>query len=534
MTSNAPAFLKSLIVYAVCITLSIVVGYLLTDPLQLLGYDTSAMIMVGLLILILVSPILIRWHHALLVLSLQMSFYLFFLKGDPPLWLAIAVLSLAIAITDRALNSEKHFLRVPQVTWPLMCIGALVLLTAELTGGIGLRALGSEVYGGKKYVMMFAGIVVYFALISRRVPLKYARLYLGLYFFSGLLTFIGDLYPYMPSWTRFIFWVFPPDANVFYSGGNVQFGETRLAGFAGSGSALALLLLAVYGIRGIFLEGKLWRLPLFLLAVAAIFLGGYRAGIVSVAIVFMVQFFLEGLHRTKLLPIFAFLAVFGFTALFPLASKLPFTAQRTIAFIPGLNLSTDARDSAQASVDWRIQMWTSLSKQVPQYLLLGKGLAIHPEDFNSMMGMDAAMASAEARFDPGQNSLALSYDYHNGPLSVLIPFGIWGAIAFLWLMIAGSRVMYLNLRHGDPALRTVNCFLFAYFAMSFVLFIIGGAIYTDLMKFASLIGLSVSFNGGVCQPAREAVPFRQPVFRPQRFQPQDALPAPQPRPAFPQ
>ena len=25
--------------------------------------------------------------------------------------------------------------------------------------------------------------------------------------------------------------------------------------------------------------------------------------------------------------------------------------------------------------------------------------------------------------------MALSYDYHNGPLSVLIPFGIWGGIA---------------------------------------------------------------------------------------------------------
>ena len=382
--------------------------------------------------------------------------------------------------------------------------------------------------------MIFAGIVVYFALISRRVPLKYAKLYLALYFLSGLLCFIGDLYTFMPSWTRFIFWILPPDANVFYNSGNVQFGETRLAGFSTSGGALALLLLAVYGIRGIFLEGKLWRLPLFVLSVAAIFLGGYRAGITSVAIVFVVQFFLEGLHRTKMLPLFAFLGVCGLAALVPLASKLPFTAQRTIAFIPGLHLSTDPRDSAQASVDWRMQMWTALWPQVSQHLLLGKGLAIHPEDYNSMMGYEASMATAEGKFDPGQNSLALSYDYHNGPLSVLIPFGIWGAFAFLWFMIAGLRVMYLNLRHGDAAVRTVNCFLFAYFIACFALFFIGGAISGDLMKFASLVGLSISLNGGVRRPAPESVPFRQPVFRPQRFQPQDALPGPQPRPAFPQ
>jgi hypothetical protein len=28
-------------------------------------------------------------------------------------------------------------------------------------------------------------------------------------------------------------------------------------------------------------------------------------------------------------------------------------------------------------------------------------------------------------------------DYHNGPLSILIPFGLFGMIAFLWLLGAG-------------------------------------------------------------------------------------------------
>ena len=37
---------------------------------------------------------------------------------------------------------------------------------------------------------------------------------------------------------------------------------------------------------------------------------------------------------------------------------------------------------------------------------------------------------------------AMAGDYHNGPLSVLIPFGIWGLAAFVWLLVAGARFLY--------------------------------------------------------------------------------------------
>ena len=36
----------------------------------------------------------------------------------------------------------------------------------------------------------------------------------------------------------------------------------------------------------------------------------------------------------------------------------------------------------------------------------------------------------------------LAGDYHNGPLSILMPFGMFGAIAFLWLLGAGLKVLY--------------------------------------------------------------------------------------------
>jgi hypothetical protein len=488
--SNAPAILRSLIIYAVCVPLAVAVGYMVTNPM-----DYSTLGAFGILAVLLASPLLMRWHYPWLVLSLQMSCTLFFIKGAPTLWLVMVVLSLGISVLERTLNSERHFIRVPQITWPLLCLAGVVLMTAKLTGGFGLHAFGSDVYGGKKYVFMVAGILLYFALTARRIPAKQARLYVTLYFFGGLLSFIGDLYPIAPSWAHFVFWIFPP-STLF--AGPYEVGETRLGGFSGTGVALACLIMARYGIRGIFLSGKPWRLAVFILAISFTFLGGYRAALLAIVFIFVVQFFLEGLHRTKLLLLFALVGTLAFTALIPLASKLPFTAQRTLAFLP-LNLDTQARESAQDTLDWRIQMWTALLPQVPEHLLLGKGLAISPEEYNEMMG-NTALATTTGQFDPSQNSLALAYDYHNGTLSVLIPFGIWGAITFLWFLIASLRVMYANFRYGDPALQTINIFLFANFFVTFVFFFIGGSLNGDIMRFAGLLGLSISLNGGVCRP----------------------------------
>jgi len=105
------------------------------------------------------------------------------------------------------------------------------------------------------------------------------------------------------------------------------------------------------------------------------------------------------------------------------------------------------RVEAEGSMDWRINMWKALLPQVPQHLLLGKGYAISQEDWE-FMGTDSAFHTT----DSAEQGLALSGDYHNGPLSVILPFGIWGVIAFLWFLTAGGWALHRNFRCGDPRL----------------------------------------------------------------------------------
>jgi O-antigen ligase len=182
----------------------------------------------------------------------------------------------------------------------------------------------------------------------------------------------------------------------------------------------------------------------------------------------------------------------------PLVSRLPMTVQRALAVLP-LKIDPVARADAEGSTEWRIRMWKAVLPQVPQYLLLGKGYALTPGELAYMTGPTAATAVSEDQWEA-----ALAGDYHNGPLSVLIPFGIWGMLAFIWLLVAACRVLYRNYKYGDASLKTINAFLLAMFVSRIIMFFaIFGALSSDMLIFGGLLGLSVSLNGGVARATDE-------------------------------
>jgi hypothetical protein len=214
-------------------------------------------------------------------------------------------------------------------------------------------------------------------------------------------------------------------------------------------------------------------------------------------ILFTFQFFLEGMHRTPLFPMLIFAGALGAVSLIPIASKLPFTFQRVLAIVPEgiLQIDAKARMDAEGSSQWRIDLWESILPQVPTHLLLGKGYTITREDYQ-MMGYNTSFKAVDA----SQQGHALAYDYHNGPLSVIIPFGIWGAFGFCWFVAIAIWALIRNYRFGDPALKVINSFLLAAFLQKTLMFFsIFGALNSDMAGFAGLLGLSIAMNKGVRQ-----------------------------------
>jgi O-antigen ligase len=125
---------------------------------------------------------------------------------------------------------------------------------------------------------------------------------------------------------------------------------------------------------------------------------------------------------------------------------------------------------------------------------LGKGYGFTEND------LFVANQMVQSGMAPTYDPFILAGEYHSGPLSLLLPLGIFGTLAFVWFLIAGWRAVWRNYRFGDPDLRLINTFLLTFYMVRAIYFFsIFGALETDLAFFAGTAGLSVALNGGLRQ-----------------------------------
>ncbi len=485
---------KKLIVMGIVLPLAVLVGILVATP-----DDAFAIGVVMVLLAILAFPFVLKWHHLMLVLSLNAALVLGFLPGAPNAWIVMALVSSTLTLLGCILDKKRRLIRVPSVSWPLLAFGLVVVATAKLTGGAGLRVLGGSVYGGKKYFYVWLAILAYFAVSWVRIPLKSAAAQVSGYVLSGLTSVLSNLV-YMAGPAAWILYRFVPVEFAMhqiiedYTGGPGSDRFSRLGGVAVAAYAVVPYLMIRFGATGMLDIHRFWRLGAFISVVMVGALGGFRSTVIFAGLLFAIQFLVEGLHRTRLFPVLVLFGMLMFAALVPIASRLPLSVQRSLSFLP-IPVSEAARSDAQQSSLWRVQMWSMVMVEIPQYFWLGKGYTASSTDYY----LTQEMVRHGMRSD--QEVMILAGDYHNGPLSVLIPFGIWGVLTFLWFALAGLRLLYRNFRHGDSQLRKINTFLLSYFIAKLMFFLaVYGAIHLDLLDFVGILALSVSVNGGLRRP----------------------------------
>ncbi len=501
---SSSTLLHSLLVYGVCLPLAVFLGYLLATPL-----DLTTFMMVSSVLFILMIPLFLRWHHVWLIASWNMSAVLFFLPGRPQVWIGMAALSLGISILQYALSRERRFLSVASVGWPLIFLAVVVVATARLTGSFGLRALGGEMQGGRRYFLLVIAVVGYFAMTARAIPRERAGLYVALFFLGYASMAVGNLAGLISPAFNFLFFIFPVEDLSALVSNPVNVSSTiimRSGGLNMLGLAVVCAMLARYNLREIFTARAPARM-LVLLAFAFVgLLGGFRSLMVQLLLLGGALFWLEGLHKTRAVPMLMVMLVLAGGFLAGFARSLPLSIQRTVAFLP-VDIDPRVKLDAQFSNEWRLTMWREVLPDVPRYILLGKGYGFDAKDMD--------IARMNARFAASAEGSEVVGDYHNGPLSVIIPFGIFGVLFFFWFMAASTRVLYRNYKYGDPDLQKINTFLFAFFVAKTLFFMtIFGALYVDLAMFAGIVGLSISLNGGMAE-RRVAEP--QPVQILNRF-----------------
>jgi O-antigen ligase len=287
----------------------------------------------------------------------------------------------------------------------------------------------------------------------------------------------------------------------------------RFVGLTFMSQAVCWLMMLRFGIRGILDLHRPWRFITFALVAALGLLGGFRSFLLLFAIISLVQFYFEGLFRTRVFVLFSLAGVVCATLLFAFADKLPGAVQRSISFLP-VQIDPAIRRDATGTLDWRLEMWREALPIVPKYLLLGKGYNFDGTDYYlTMMGAERGIARS-------YDASMISSDYHQGILTLIIPFGIWGLLAFLAFCVASLRVLYRNYRYGSPELRLINMFLLSYFTGRLLFYLIlYGQFDLDLMVFTGLIGLSLSLNGGMRQAAAVNLPAAMESTEDWRLQP---------------
>jgi hypothetical protein len=493
-------FSRLLIVYAIAAPLALILGYLVSSP------DGFTLSVIGTLLFFFALPLFLKWHHTLLIVFWFSAFFANFLPGHPDFWLAFAALSFGISFLNHVMF-QKRFLRAPVLTVPLLFLAAVVLGTSWYRGGIGLRALGGAAYGGKYYIYIYGAILGYFALTARQIPILKSRRMAGLFFISGTSSALSNLIYMLGPAFYILFYLVPTGAaSVQAASENTLSSMNRIQGLATPGTAALCFLLALYGIRGLFDWTRPWRFVFLCLIFAAASFSGFRSSIMLLLLIFAFQFYFEGLLRTHFLPIIVGLAICGFIPILFFANSMPASVQRAISFLP-VNVDSEVLVDAKGTSEWRLHMWAEVLKEVPKYLIVGKGYSINPADLFQVN--EAVRVGAVSEFE----GFMLGGDYHSGPLSVIVPFGILGVIGFLWVLIAGFRVLSWNHRFGDARLRLINSVLLSYYLANVVQFLfIFGAFSAQLYWFLGACGFSVSLNGGV---RRRAAPKRKPIPVPQ-------------------
>jgi hypothetical protein len=490
--------------YVFAIPLALILGILASSP------DELSFMLLGMLLFFLALPLFIKWHHALLIVVWNSAFNAFFLPGQPAFWLLFAVLSFGLSVLSHVMG-RRPFLPVPEMTRPLLFMAAVVLGTACYHGGIGIRSLGGATHGGRYYIYILGAIIGYFALTAGPIPILKSRRMAGLFFLSGTTYALGNLVYALGPAFYFLFYIVPTSGASYQASSDYGLTDIdRIAGLAPACVAAWCFLLAHYGIRGLFDWAKPWRLVFLFVTIGASLLAGFRGTIVMLFLIFAFQFYFEGLLRTRLFPITVGLAIVGFVLLLLFANRMPFSVQRAVSFLP-VNVDSAVRADAMGSSDWRFQMWAIVWKDVPRYLVIGKGYSFDPTE------MDSTTQAIRQGIVPSFEEAMLAGDYHSGPLSVIIPFGIIGSVAFLWVLIAGFRVLYSNYRFGDARLRQINSMLLSFYLTHCIsFFFIFGAFNSDLYVFLGGCGLSVSLNGGVKRKPKP-LPERGRTFLPQAY-----------------
>ncbi len=193
-----------------------------------------------------------------------------------------------------------------------------------------------------------------------------------------------------------------------------------------------------FALRYIKLHRNLLAYITFSLAATFAILSSYRYGLFMITVCFAIYILLFIQRKTHTICSALLFATFALALLYAAAPILPFQIQRSISFLPGINVPYTAKASATGTIAWRIDLWTYTLDHMNNYLLFGRGLT-----------RDYASALALNTWEQNRYFYILCYHlhaYHSSLIGLFIDLGIIGAISFIVFIWATLRELYRGIK----------------------------------------------------------------------------------------
>jgi hypothetical protein len=433
LAANGPALFRRIVIGIACVA-AVWAGFKLTEePLLVFVAALGAFY-------VLTLAANYRWLAWLVIALRPAALIVPFLRGRPFFWELCALLAWPSLGAFLLLNRHRlEDLRLDRVERrALLALGGylLVIVMLMIVRGVGFRAFGGDQMGGRFYVQQVVLVILPLLMIAAQ-PTKKFVLGAAVAGWAMSLTYLVSDFALSAGGPalRFLLYFFevPTDALNFEYGFEFT-GLRRYQSLAIVAGSLLALLWTLAPLHRLLLRRGLWGLPLM----AGCLLVGLGSGhrtllVVSATTLLLLMFFQRFWTPARVVAVvFAAGAVAG--CLYAFAERLPLPVQRSISFLPGIDVSTLAKDDAAATINDRIEVLTLALHDVPEYWLVGRGFGMERFD---LLPPDAVHAGVWQQY--------LNGSFYNGTIGLFLKTGLPGLLCSLfyvwWISRAAADIL---------------------------------------------------------------------------------------------
>ena len=386
---------------------------------------------------------------AWLVIALQPAALIVpFFPGRPFFWELCALLAwpslLAYFLVNRQKLGDPGFDREEHRTL-LSLLGYVgVLIVLMVFRGVGFRALGGGQMGGRFYTQQMVLAILPSLMISTGLSKKQLVVAVCVGWGMSLTYLVSDFSFSLSGGMLKVLYFFeiPTDAVNFELGYEAT-GLRRYQSFGFVGVAMFSAILIWANLRDLITRRALLGLPLAFAMLALALGSGHRTAFIQIVATLIFLSFFQRFWtpmRAVFGLVFATVAVAG---LYFAADQLPLSVQRSVSFLPGIEVTSLARDNAEDTLQDRVEVLKLAINDIPRYLFIGRGFGMDRFD---ILPSDAAHSGVWLQYINGY--------FYNGFLGSLLKMGLAGFLCTGFFVLSVSR-MAIQVIHGvweqDPS-----------------------------------------------------------------------------------